>query len=166
MNLTNVKRTKPVRENIAVRRIAMRVQVMLVVAIGVLIASAPVSTHHLLVGAFDVNKAITLTGTVTKMQWINPHGLIHVDVKGPEGTTEEWVVETGSPYQLQNLGFEIGDVPIGVEVFVEGFVAKNGTRTVGGEYITLVGGREVVYELRKVVKTRPHLMAQAVALGR
>ena len=61
MNLTNVKRTKPVRENIAVRRIAMRVQVMLVVAIGVLIASAPVSTHHLLVGAFDVNKPITLT---------------------------------------------------------------------------------------------------------
>ncbi len=127
----------------------MRVQLMLVVAIGVLIASAPVSTHHLLVGAFDVNKPITLTGTVTKMQWINPHGLIHVDVKGPEGTVEEWVVETGSPYQLQTLGFEIGDFPIGVEVLVEGFMAKDGTQTVGGEYITLPGGREVAYELRR-----------------
>ena len=69
--------------------------------VGFIVASVtvPVSGHHAFSAEFDANKPITLTGTIVKMEWVNPHGWIYFDVKGHEGT-ESWKIETGSPFRM------------------------------------------------------------------
>jgi Family of unknown function (DUF6152) len=114
-----------------------------VVALVVLLvwSAAPARAHHSFAAEFDASQPVTLTGTLTKMEWVNPHGWIYVDVKGTDGKVENWAVESGAPNALLRRGLRKTDFPIGVKVVVKGFRAKNGSPTVNGQTVTFEDGR-------------------------
>lgn len=107
------------------------------------LAAASVSAHHAFAAEFDANKPITLKGTVTKMEWINPHSWIHLDVKGPDGKVVSWMIEGGAPNALLRRGFSKDSLPPGTEILVEGFQAKNGTHKANGRDLTLPDGKKL-----------------------
>jgi hypothetical protein len=101
-----------------------------------LFAAWPVSAHHAMVAEFNLAKPITLRGTLTKVEWVNPHGWIYIDSKGPGGRVESWKFETGSPFRMEKRGLKKIDFKIGDEVIVSGFASKDGTPTAAGMTIT------------------------------
>jgi len=122
----------------------MRMQlIVLSVGLGVLTATAPVSAHHAFAAEFDASKPIKLRGTVTKMEWINPHTWIHIEVKRPNGTVEPWAIEGGPPNALFRRGFNRNSLPTGIEIVVEGFRAKDGSRRGNGRDVTFPDGRRL-----------------------
>ena len=102
---------------------------------------AAARAHHSFAAEFDGNQPVTLTGTLSKMEWVNPHGWIYIDVKGADGKVENWAVESGAPNALLRRGLRKTDFPIGVKVVVKGFRAKNGSPTVNGQTVTFEDGR-------------------------
>ena len=102
---------------------------------------------------FNLAKPITLKGTLTKMEWVNPHGWIYVDSKGPGGRVESWKIETGSPFRMEKRGLKKTDFTIGDEVIVSGFASKDGTPTAAGMAVTFPNreqsfpGREATFVL-------------------
>lgn len=116
------------------------------ISVGVLLTTALVFGHHSLITEYDVTKPVTLRGTVTRVEWVNPHGWIYMDVSGPDGEVESWAIETGCPYSLMKRGLSTTDLLPGIEIVVNGFLAKNGTRTVAGEKVTLLDG-QLVFQL-------------------
>ena len=122
----------------------MRIHLIaLCVALGVAQAAAPLSAHHAFAAEFDASKPIKLRGTVTKMEWINPHTWIHIDVKRPNGTVERWAIEGGPPNALFRRGFNRNSLPAGIEIVVEGFQAKDGSRKGNGRDVTFADGRRL-----------------------
>jgi hypothetical protein len=95
---------------------------------GLLLAAAPTWAHHAFAAEFDSTKKIKLQGKVTKMEWINPHTWIHIEVINAEGKPEEWMVEGGTPNVLLRRGFTKNSLEVGTEVIVDGNLAKNGNR--------------------------------------
>ena len=109
--------------------------------VGLALSAATTLAHHSFAAEFDANAPITLTGTLTKMEWVNPHGWIYIDVKGPDGKVQNWAIEAGAPNALLRRGLRKTDFPIGTEVNVKGFRAKNGTPTANGQTVTFKDGR-------------------------
>jgi hypothetical protein len=107
----------------------------------VLVGAAQALAHHSFAGEFDINRPIQLSGTVSKVEWINPHAWIHVDVKKPDGTIETWAIETGTPNTLLRRGLRKQDLPAGTEVKVSGYQARDGTAKANGTNVTLPDGR-------------------------
>ena len=101
----------------------------------------PPLAHHAFAAEFDAKKPIKLRGTVTKMEWINPHAWIHVDVKKPDGTVEEWMIEAGTPNTLLRRGFTKDSLKAGTEVVVDGYQSKDGSLRANGRDITLPNGQ-------------------------
>ena len=106
------------------------------VGVALLFASGPVSAHHSMVAEFSLNKPITLRGTLTKMEWVNPHGWIYIDVKKPDGQVENWAIEAGSPLRMEKRGLKRGDFRLGIDLIVSGYAARDGSRTAAGMTVT------------------------------
>ena len=106
-------------------------------------AAVPVIAHHSFAAEFDAKKPVKLRGTVTKMEWINPHSWIHIDVKTPDGKVEKWMVEGGAPNALLRRGWTKNSLPEGTEILVEGFQAKDGANRANGRDITFPDGKKL-----------------------
>ena len=113
------------------------------VALAVVLCQAPAWAHHAFAAEFDSSKPIKLRGTVVKMEWINPHTWIHLDVKTPKGTVERWMIEGGPPNALYRRGVTKDSLPNGVEILVEGFRAKDGSLRGNGRDLTFADGRRL-----------------------
>ncbi len=111
--------------------------------LGLVIAAVPVWAHHAFAAEFDAKKPIKLKGTITKMEWINPHTWIHLDVKQPNGKVERWMIEGGPPNALYRRGFTKDSLPLGAEIVVEGFRAKDGSMRGNGRDLTFADGRKL-----------------------
>jgi hypothetical protein len=105
--------------------------------------STPALAHHSFAAEFDAKQPVTLKGTVVKMEWINPHSWIHMDVKNPDGTVTRWMVEGGTPNTLVRRGFTKASLKEGTEITVEGFRAKNGAFRANGADLILPDGRRL-----------------------
>ena len=121
----------------------MRKMFLAVAGVGLLLAGAPVLAHHAFSAEFDANKPIKLTGTVTKMEWINPHAWIHLDVKQPDGSVQSWMVEGGTPNTLFRRGFTKDSLQLGTEIVVDGYQAKDGSMRGNGRDVTFKDGRKL-----------------------
>jgi hypothetical protein len=96
--------------------------------------------HHSFAAEFDVNQPVTLHGTITRMEWINPHTWMHVDVLNEDGTTTAWMIEGGTPNTLFRRGFSRNTVQVGTEITIEGFRARNGANRANGRDLVLADG--------------------------
>ena len=114
-----------------------------IAVLGLLMAAAPALAHHAFGAEFDTARPIALRGTVTMMEWVNPHSWIHIDVKGPDGTPVNWMIEGGSPNSLMRLGFTKNALLPGMEIVVDGYQAKDGTNKGVGRSLTFADGRRL-----------------------
>ena len=122
----------------------MRTKLAIVfVAAGMLLAVAPVWAHHAFAAEFDAAKPVKLTGAVSKVELINPHAWIHIDVKGEDGKVTTWMIEGGSPNLLLRRGFTRTTLPKGTVIIVEGYQAKDGSAKANGRDITFPDGKKM-----------------------
>ena len=115
------------------------------VGLGLFVMGAAVSlrAHHAFAAEFDAKKPVTFKGTVSKMEWTNPHVWLHLDVKKPDGTVEAWAFEAGTPSVLFRRGFTKQSLAVGTEIVVDGYQAKDGSRRANGRDLTFPDGRKM-----------------------
>ena len=122
----------------------MEVNRFLLLAGAALLAGAGTAgAHHAFSAEFDANQPIQLRGTITRVEWINPHTWIHLDVKKPDGSTEKWMIEGGTPNTLLRRGLTKNALPEGTEILVDGYKAKNGSNRANGRDLTVPDGRRL-----------------------
>ena len=122
----------------------MRIAHIVAAAATVLIAAgAALSAHHSFAAEFDSEKPIQLRGTVVRVEWINPHTWIHIDVKEPDGKVARWMIEGGTPNTLLRRGLTRDTLPAGTEIMVDGYRAKNGSNRANGRDLTFTDGRKL-----------------------
>lgn len=115
----------------------------MIVATAMVASAAAVSAHHAFTAEFDADKPVTLTGVVTKVEWINPHAWLHINVEGTDGQVTSWEIELGAPNSMIRRGWNNNSIPAGTVIVVEGWQAKNGSNTANGGHVTFPDGRRV-----------------------
>jgi hypothetical protein len=122
----------------------MRTQLAVVLGLSLLVGGAGrLSAHHAFAAEFDSSKPVSFKATVTKVEWVNPHVWIHVDVKQPDGKVEPWAIEGGTPNVLFRRGFTKQSLTAGTEIAIDGYRAKDGTRRANGRDLTFPDGRKL-----------------------
>jgi hypothetical protein len=119
-------------------KLTVALAVMSLVLVGTMVS---LSAHHAFAAEFDANKPLNFKGTVTKMEWTNPHCWLHVDVKKPDGSVENWAIEAGTPNVLFRRGFTKESLQPGTEIVVDGYQAKDGSHRANGRNLTLPNGQ-------------------------
>ena len=124
----------------------MRMKLSIAAAAGALslATAAPVIAHHAFGGEFDANRPVVLRGPIVKVEWVNPHTWIHIEVKKPDGTKEVWMIEGGSPNSLLRRGVTKESLQLGTELVVDGYQARDYTlKRANGRNITYPDGRKL-----------------------
>jgi hypothetical protein len=116
---------------------------ILAATVALSLGSLPIFAHHSFAAEFDVKQPVTLKGTVTKVEWTNPHVWIYMDVANESGTVEHWQCENGAPNALARMGWTRNSLKAGDQITVEGFRAKNDDKTANARQILLPDGRKV-----------------------
>ena len=114
-----------------------------VAGISLMLASAPLRAHHAFSAEFDADKPLKLEGTLVKTEWMNPHSWLHIEVKKPDGKTEVWMIEGGTPNTLMRRGISRDTLKIGEAIVVTGYQAKDGSMRANGRDITYSDGRKL-----------------------
>jgi uncharacterized protein DUF6152 len=110
------------------------------------LAAAPAAAHHAFGGEFDANRPVLLKGPIVKVEWVNPHTWIHMEVKKPDGTSEVWMIEGGSPNSLLRQGITKNSLPVGTEIVVDGYQARDHSlKRANGRNITYPDGRKLFF---------------------
>ena len=109
----------------------------------ILTATAPLMAHHAFSAEFDSTKPVRIRGKITRMEWINPHAWMHLDVTQDDGTVESWMIEAGPPGALVRRGWNRDSVVVGTEVLVEGYRALDGSNRANGRDVTFPDGRRL-----------------------
>jgi hypothetical protein len=115
----------------------------IVVGVGLVLAGGAVRAHHAFTAEFDASQPIVLKGTVSKAEWVNPHSWVYLDVKDDTGKTTTWAIECGAPNALLRRGWNKNSLPIGSEIVVDGYRAKNGSSTANAKDITFPDGKKL-----------------------
>lgn len=118
---------------------------LVIAGVGLMLAlfSPVILAHHSFAAEYDAEKPINLKGIVTRMDWINPHSWIHLDVKKPDGTIENWMIEVGAPNAMFRRGFNKNSLPPGSVVVVDGFQARDNSFKANGKIVTFTDGRRL-----------------------
>ena len=125
-------------------RTKLTIGTALLAGAAVLMAQSPVWAHHAFAAEFDGNKPVKfIDAVVTKVQLINPHSWIFVDVKGTDGKVENWAIEAGSPNILMRRGITKDTVKVGQKIRVDGYQSKDGSRRANGRDLTLPDGTQL-----------------------
>jgi len=119
----------------------MAMKRMLLVAIAIGLSSAQLVAHHSFAAEFDASKAVRVTGTLTKVEWTNPHIYFYLDAKDEQGNPVRWTCESGAPGALSRRGFKRGDLKLGDTIVVDGYRAKDGSHRANGRNLTLPNGQ-------------------------
>ena len=107
------------------------------------LGTVPAWAHHSFAAEFDRSKVVNITGTIIKMEWVNPHAWIHVAAKNPDGTTTEWMIEANTPNGLLRRGFTKKSLEEGTEVIIRGYQAKSGDNKANGSSMTFKDGKKL-----------------------
>jgi hypothetical protein len=128
------------------RRLSMRTKLAVTICILGLAAwswTPAALAHHAFAAEFDANKPVNFKGTIKKMEWVNPHSWLHIEVKQPDGTVVNWAIEAGTPNVLFRRGFTKETLQPGTEVVVDGYQSKDGSHRANGRDLTLPDGRQL-----------------------